>query len=61
VPTYENKCTRPECGHEWETEQRITEEPVKACPECGEGTAARLASGGSGFSLKGDGWAKDGY
>jgi len=59
VPTYENKCA--ECGHEWEAEQRITDEPARECPKCGREAAQRLATGGSGFSLRGTGWAKDGY
>jgi len=61
VPTYENRCTDPQCGHEWEAEQPISEDPVRECPKCGRETAQRLASGGSGFALKGPGWAKDGY
>jgi hypothetical protein len=27
------------------------------CPECGHGPAKKLISGGSGFILRGDGWA----
>lgn len=61
VPTYEYKCTRQECGHEWEIDQPITEDPIKDCPECGKETARRLVSGGAGFCLKGPGWYRDGY
>lgn len=48
------------CGHEWEQEQRITEEPVKECPRCLEPEAKRLVSGGVGHVLKGTGWFKTG-
>lgn len=57
--TYEYRCT--DCGHEWEREQRITEPPEKDCPRCEKATAQRLVSGGTGFELKGSGWARDGY
>lgn len=57
--TYEYKCKA--CEHTWETEQKITDEPVKVCEKCGEEEAQRLISGGCGFELKGGGWAKDRY
>ncbi|MFA4971555.1 MAG: zinc ribbon domain-containing protein [bacterium] len=56
--TYEYECDA--CGHEWEQEQKITEEPVKVCPKCGEEAAKRLVSNGN-FVLKGKNWARDGY
>jgi putative FmdB family regulatory protein len=57
--TYEYECK--DCGHKWEAEQKITERPLRRCPKCGYPAAKRLVSGGTGFSLKGSGWAKDGY
>jgi len=57
--TYEYKCRA--CGHEWELEQKITENAVTQCPECKEEEAQRLVSGGQGFQLKGGGWASEGY
>jgi putative FmdB family regulatory protein len=33
MPTYEYKCVS--CGIEFERFQRISDDPVKACPECG--------------------------
>ncbi len=59
--TYEYECTDRECGERWEMDQRITDEPESRCPKCGRPTARRLASGGSGFRLKGPGWGRDGY
>lgn len=56
--TYEYECKK--CGHQWEDDQKITEPPVKICPVCGEESAKRLISGGTGFSLLGSGWYKKG-
>jgi putative FmdB family regulatory protein len=57
--TYEYKCFS--CDHEWELEQSIKDEAEKVCPKCGEETAQRLISGGTGHILKGGGWAREGY
>lgn len=56
---YEYAC--PKCGAEFETEQRITDEPVARCPHCQTETRRRLVSR-TAFVLKGDGWFnKGGY
>jgi putative FmdB family regulatory protein len=57
--TYDYVCTA--CGHDWEAEQRITEDPLRDCPQCHEHTAKRQISGGQGFILKGGGWYSDLY
>lgn len=57
--TYDYLCTA--CGHEWEAEQRISEEPLRICPQCGKPNAKRQVTGGAGFILKGGGWYADGY
>lgn len=57
--TYEYACGA--CGHEWEAEQRISEDPIKKCPKCGKLQAKRQISRGAGFILKGGGWYADGY
>ena len=57
--TYEYACGA--CGHEWEAEQGIREEPLKKCPKCGKLQAKRQISRGAGFILKGGGWYADGY
>ena len=59
MPTYEYRCTL--CCYEWEVEQSIKEPPLDECPRCTAFTAQRLVSGGSGFTLRGDGWSKDRY
>ncbi len=58
MPTYEYACEK--CGHEFEREQRITEDPVKTCPECRARKVRRLISNTS-FVLKGSGWYSDLY
>lgn len=57
--TYEYVCTS--CGAEWETEQSISEAPLKRCPHCRKDAAKRQISGGNGFILKGGGWYADLY
>ena len=58
MPTYEYSCDS--CGHAFEREQRITEDPIKKCPECKKLKARRMIGGG-GFILKGGGWESDLY
>ena len=57
MPIYEYRCNA--CSKQFELFQKITDEPLAECPECG-GTVERLVSATS-FSLKGGGWYKDGY
>lgn len=52
MPTYEYRCLQ---GHDFELFQRISDEPVAECPECGE-AAQRVISGGAGFLFKGEGF-----
>ena len=52
MPTYEYRCPK---GHTFELFQRMSDEPVAACPECGE-SASRVLSGGAGFLFKGEGF-----
>ncbi|HBZ69535.1 MAG TPA: FmdB family transcriptional regulator [Deltaproteobacteria bacterium] len=58
MPTYEYQCEK--CGHEFEREQRITDDPIKTCPKCKAPKAKRLISTTS-FVLKGGGWYSDLY
>ena len=58
--TYDYFCEN--CEKKFEVEQSIKERPLCNCPKCGtEGSLKRLISGGSGFVLKGSGWAADNY
>lgn len=61
MPMYEYRC--PKCGTQFEKLVRLSEaEDPQACPNdsCDEKAAKRLISRTS-FSLKGGGWASDGY
>jgi len=58
MPIYEYQCQK--CGHEFEREQRIVEDPIKKCPACKSNQAKRLISKTS-FVLKGGGWYNDLY
>jgi putative FmdB family regulatory protein len=52
MPTYDYRCEK--CGHEFERFQRMSEPPVKRCPECG-GRVRRLIGAGAGVIVKGPG------
>ena len=56
---YEYMCES--CEHEWEEEQKITDERIEECPKCKELTAKRLISDGGNFILIGSKWASSGY
>lgn len=58
MPIYEYLCEK--CNHEFEREQRITEDPVKTCPKCRAKKVRRLISR-TAFVLKGSGWYSDLY
>jgi putative FmdB family regulatory protein len=52
MPTYEYRCAQ---GHEFEQFQRMSDDPLDSCPECGA-EAQRLLSAGAGFLFKGSGF-----
>jgi putative FmdB family regulatory protein len=58
MPTYDYQCQK--CEFEFEREQRITDDPIKTCPQCRSRKSKRLLSAPS-FILKGGGWYADGY
>jgi len=53
MPIYEYQCQS--CGHDIEKLQRINDDPLTDCPDCGEPELRRLVSA-AGFRLKGAGW-----
>lgn len=57
MPLYDVICE--DCGQEHEYLLRHGEEPPKC--ECGGDQKRKVVQSGSGFSLKGKGWFKDGY
>lgn len=52
MPTYDYECSK---RHRFEIFQKMSDDPVTECPECGA-EAKRLISGGAGFLFKGDGF-----
>lgn len=60
MPRYEYECLA--CGAISEVEHPIKDDPIVECSseDC-PGPTHRIISGGIGFVLKGDGWARDGY
>jgi putative FmdB family regulatory protein len=52
MPTYDYECPK---GHTFELFQKMSDEPVAKCPECGA-KASRKISGGAGFLFKGEGF-----
>ncbi len=53
MPTYDYECKA--CGHEFEHFQKMSDEPLSTCPECG-GALRRLIGGGTGIIFKGSGF-----
>jgi putative FmdB family regulatory protein len=53
MPFYEYLCTN--CGHEEEVLQKISDKPLKKCPQCGKLTMKKKVSAAA-FRLKGGGW-----
>ena len=58
MPTYDYACEN--CGHHWDVEQRMSDDPIRKCPKCGKLKAKRQITGGN-FILKGGGWYADAY
>ncbi|HEV2110239.1 MAG TPA: zinc ribbon domain-containing protein [Gammaproteobacteria bacterium] len=53
MPIYEYQCSA--CGHQLEALQKVSDAPLKKCPECGKPGLRKLISAPS-FRLKGGGW-----
>ncbi|MBN1522789.1 MAG: zinc ribbon domain-containing protein [Candidatus Aureabacteria bacterium] len=58
MPTYEYLCEN--CGHRFEKFQKMTDNPLKECPECGK-KVKRLIGTGMGFIFKGTGFYATDY
>jgi putative FmdB family regulatory protein len=58
MPTYGYRC--PECGHEYDKLQKMSDLTRVACPECGA-VGERLISGGAGIVFKGSGFYETDY
>ena len=53
MPIYEYQCKS--CHHELEALQKISADPLKECPKCGDMALQKQISA-SAFRLKGSGW-----
>jgi putative FmdB family regulatory protein len=53
MPFYEYQCQH--CGHHEEALQKVTDKPLKKCPNCGKNGLRKLMSAPV-FRLKGSGW-----
>jgi putative FmdB family regulatory protein len=53
MPIYEYRCNS--CGFQKEFLQKLSDNPIKTCPECGKDSFDKLLSA-AGFQLKGSGW-----
>ncbi len=53
MPIYEYACKA--CGHRHEALQKMSDDPLTDCPECGKSELKKLVSA-AGFRLKGSGW-----
>ncbi|MDA7918363.1 MAG: zinc ribbon domain-containing protein [Mariniblastus sp.] len=59
MPTYDYICDA--CEHAWELFQKITDDPVKKCPECGKKKAVRQFGTGAAIMFKGSGFYETDY
>lgn len=53
MPIYEYQCQ--ECQHQLERLQKMSDDPLKDCPECGKPALKKKISA-AGFRLSGGGW-----
>ena len=53
MPIYEYRCEN--CGHELEAIQKISDAPLRDCPQCERETLKKQISAAA-FRLKGGGW-----
>jgi putative FmdB family regulatory protein len=53
MPIYEYLCQK--CGHDFEALQKVSDAPLRKCPECGALRLKKLVSKPT-FRLKGTGW-----
>lgn len=53
MPTYEYECES--CSKRFEVFQKMSDEPIKQCPDCGN-TVRKVLSAGIGISFQGKGF-----
>lgn len=52
MPIYEYKCK--DCGTNFEKRQKVSDEPLKVCEDCGGAVEKQWSR--TGFQFKGEGW-----
>ena len=57
MPTYGYRCTQ--CGHQFEVFQRMSDEPIQTCPNCGGKVTKMLYP--TGVVFKGSGYYSTDY
>ncbi len=57
MPLYEYRCTQ--CGHRFEKIQKVTDDPVRECPQC-KGAVERPLTAPA-LQFKGAGWYVNDY
>jgi len=55
MPIFDYQCKA--CGHTFDVLQRLSEDPLKDCPECGKPELGKLLSAPN-IAFKGSGWNK---
>jgi putative FmdB family regulatory protein len=55
MPIYEYICDAPRCGHTFDVLQKMSDDPIRTCPQCKKRQVRKLVSA-SAFILKGSGW-----
>jgi putative FmdB family regulatory protein len=58
MPIYEYLCQK--CGHDLEVMQKMDDDPLTKCPQCGKKALEKIFSQTS-FQLKGGGWYVSDY
>lgn len=53
MPIYPYLCN--DCGHEFDRLQKMSDDPLKVCPECGAESLRKKLTAAA-FQLKGTGW-----
>lgn len=59
MPHYDYVCTQ--CGYQEEVLQKMTDEPLSACPKCQQATFKRKFGGGIGLQFQGSGFYSTDY
>ena len=59
MPTYDYRCEA--CSHTFDAFQRMSDEPLVECPDCGEQSLRRLIGSGAGIIFKGSGFYETDY